>query len=130
MIHRSSRPPWGDDVVHVNHRPVKTIFDGSIPILMASAPAVRPRRASSEPWRAMVTSRIIESADGTPPPDHAFSKVRIAAYERVGPVDRSCANFSAAASTSSAGSTEIAIPNWPAVAPDIGSQNTAQPAAR
>src|SRR6266481_10156148 len=119
MIYQSSRQPWDDSVVHFNHRPVKTIFGGSIPFLIASARAVRPCRASSELWRAMVTSRIIASAEGTPPPDHAFSKVRIAAYERVGPVERSCANFSAAASTSSGGSTEVAIPNWPAVAPDI-----------
>src|SRR5260370_38215633 len=99
MIYQSSRQPWDDSVVHFDHRPVKTIFGGSIPFLIPSARAVRPRRASSEPWRAMVTSRIIESADGTPPPDHAFNNVRMAAYERVGPVDRSCANFSAAAST-------------------------------
>src|SRR5712671_6061716 len=125
MIHRSSRQPWDDNVAHFDYRPVKAIFGGSIPFLIASARAVRPRLASSELWRPMVTSRIIASADGTPPPDHAFSKVRIAAYERVGPIDRSCANFSAAASTSSAGSTEVAIPNWPAVAPDIGSQSIA-----
>jgi hypothetical protein len=43
-------------VVHFDHRPVKAIFGGSIPFLMASARAVRPRRASSDPWRAMVTS--------------------------------------------------------------------------
>jgi hypothetical protein len=38
----------GRQPVHFNHRPVKTIFGGSIPALMASARAVRPRRASSE----------------------------------------------------------------------------------
>jgi hypothetical protein len=54
-----------------------------------------------------------------------FSKVRIVAYEHVGPVDKSCANFRAAASISSAGSTAVAISNWPAVAPDIGSQSIA-----
>jgi hypothetical protein len=71
MIYRSSRQLWDDNVVHFDHRPVKTIFGGSIPFLIASARAVRPRRASSELWRAMVTSRIIASAEGIPPPDHA-----------------------------------------------------------
>ena len=73
----------------------------------------------------MVTSRIIASAEGMPPPDQAFSKVRIAAYERVGPVDKSSANFSAVASTSCAGTTKLAIPNCPATVPDIGSHSIA-----
>jgi hypothetical protein len=105
------------------HWPVKTIFGGSIPFFMASALAVRPRLASSELWRAMVTSRITASADGTPPPDQAFSRVRIAAYERVGPVDNSATNLSAVASTSCAGTTKVATPSCPATTPDIGSQS-------
>ena len=96
-----------------------------MPCFIASALAVRPRLASSELCSAMVTSRITASAEGTPPPDQAFSKVLIAAYERVGPVDKSCTNFSAVASTSCAGTTKLAIPNCPATAPDIGSQSIA-----
>jgi hypothetical protein len=43
-----------------DHRPVKTIFGGSIPFLPASARAVRPRRASSEPWSAQAVVELGE----------------------------------------------------------------------
>src|SRR5260370_9362457 len=50
IIYRSSRRRWDDSVVHVNHRPVKTLLASPLPFLMASARPSRPPPPAAAPY--------------------------------------------------------------------------------
>jgi hypothetical protein len=51
--------------------------------------------------------------------DHAFRRVRIATYDRVGPSESLVARARAVASTSASGTTKAATPSSPATRPDM-----------
>src|SRR5216683_3027148 len=78
----------------------------------------------------MATSSITRSAAATPPLDHALSRVRVAAYDLVGPVASCLANAAAVAESSFSGTTCVAIPRAPASRPEIGSPSIANRVAR
>src|SRR5882672_2453834 len=78
----------------------------------------------------MATSSITRSAAATPPLDHALSRVRVAAYDLVGPVASCRTNAAAVAESSFSGTTCVAIPSAPASRPEIGSPSMANRDAR
>src|SRR4030081_266788 len=58
----------------------------------------------------MATSSIMRSAAANPPLDHALSSVRVAAYDRVGPVASCRVSSAAGAASSCSGTTCVAPP--------------------
>jgi hypothetical protein len=61
------------------HLPSKVIGGGSTSASNALAVLVKPRCASAPLYNSMARSSITRSAAATPPLDHAFSRVRVAA---------------------------------------------------
>jgi hypothetical protein len=87
---------------------------------------MNPRAASSVLYKSMQTSSMTASAPGTPPLDHTLSKVRVAAYESVGPSERRVTSPAATRSSASGSATCVAIPSSRATLPGMDSPSIAK----